>query len=110
MIAPKKPVAAPTYEPMRRSPSRTSGIDTPDSPTVHVGGTYEALNVNGHDGKQPMYQALTRESNGGPRTSVYDDINAKPPAKDPPNLTGYAALGQRDETKTSYMTVNHNAN
>ena len=96
---------------MRRSPSRTSSIDTTDSPTAHVGGTYEALNVNGNDAKQPMYQSLTRESSSsGPQTSVYDDINAKPPAKDPPNLTGYAALGQRDETKASYMKVNHNAN
>ena len=100
---------APTYEAMRRSPSRTSNVDTTDSPTglsAHIGGTYEALNVNGHDVKQPMYQPLT--PSGGPRTSVYDDINAKPPAKDPPNLTGYAALGPRDETKEPYMTVNHN--
>ena len=109
MIAPKKQATAPTYEAMRRSPSRTSNTETIDSPTAHVGGTYEALNVNGHDAKQPMYQPLTRESNGGPRTSVYDDINAKPPAKDPPSVTGYAALGMRDETKEPYMTVNHNA-
>ena len=92
---------------MRRSPSRTSNMDTPDHPVVQASGTYEALNVNGHDTKQPTYQPLTRDS-GGPQPMVYDDINAKkPPAKDPPNVTGYAALGVRDDAKAPYMTVNH---
>ena len=96
---------------MRPSPSRTGNMsaDTPDSPTINTGGTYEPLNVNGHDTKQQTYQPLTRDLQAQ-RTSMYEDLTTKPtpPPKEPTNSTGgYAALGPRDETKAPYMTVSH---
>lgn len=90
---------------MHHSPSRSSNIsDITDGSSTHVGSTYEPLNVNGHDTKQPTYQPLTREPLG-PRGSVYEDPGPKPPAKEPPGA-GYASLGKQDEQKP-YMTVTH---
>lgn len=81
--------------------------DTIDSPSTNAGGTYESLNVNGHDTKQQTYQPLTRDP-VTQRGSVYEDLTSKPPPKEPTNSTGgYAALGPRDEAKAPYMTVNH---
>ena len=96
---------------MRPSPSKTSNLsaDTINSPTATTGGTYEPLNVNGHDMKQQTYQPLTRDP-ATQRMSMYEDVTSKPtpPPKDPTNSAGgYAALGPRDETKTPYMTVSH---
>lgn len=94
---------------MRRSPSRNSNTssDATDGSTAGIGGTYEPLTVNGHETKQPTYQPLTRE-HSGQRTSMYEDLSSKPPPKEPNNSAGgYASLGQRDESKAPYMTVNH---
>ena len=85
---------------MRRSPTDT----TDNGPTSSS--NYESLNMNNHDTTQQTYQSLNRDT-ATKHESMYEGITSKPPAKEPTSNGGYAMLGVRDESKTSYMTISH---